>query len=263
MSTAMDCVVCRPKLDALIDDELTSEEIELVRAHLAVCTDCARTLESRSDLSRLLRENLVHYTAPDVLKARIRSALAQSTEQAAGDGARILAPRRRWAQLAAAGIAIAIVSSGATIAAGRAMATGRSLTSDVLTSHVRSLMPQHLVDVASNDQHNVKPWFNGRLALSPPVPLLDSANFRLVGGRLDYLAGHPAAVVVYARRQHLINVYAWPHEGADRPESSHTTQGYHLLTWRSNDVEFWAVSDLNSSELSEFTRAYRGTGAPR
>ena len=91
MSTTMDCVVCRPKLDALIDGELTSEEIDFVRAHLAVCADCARTLESRSDLSRLLRENLVHYTAPDVLKARIRSALSQSTAQAAGDRARVSA----------------------------------------------------------------------------------------------------------------------------------------------------------------------------
>ena len=188
MSTTMDCVVCRPKLDALIDGELTSEEIDFVRAHLAVCADCARTLESRSDLSRLLRENLVHYTAPDVLKARIRSALSQSTAQAADDRARLSAPRRRWARLAAAGIAIAVVSSAATIAAGRAIATDRSLASDVLTSHVRPLIPQHLVDVTSNNQHNVKPSFNGRLALSPPVPLLDSANFRLVAGHLDYLA---------------------------------------------------------------------------
>jgi anti-sigma factor RsiW len=204
--------------------------------------------ESDDKLSRLLKENLVQYQAPDVLKARIRSALSEYE----------LRPPRtsRW-RLAAAGVAIAVASSAVTFLATRGAGSDRSVATEVLTSHVRSLMPGHIVDVASNDQHNVKPWFNGRVALSPPVPRLDSLDFRLIGGRLDYVDGHSAAVVVYARRQHLINVFVWPSRGVDRAESSRTSQGYNFVTWRRNDAEFWVVSDLNSRELAEFTRLYR------
>jgi mycothiol system anti-sigma-R factor len=262
METDMSCGDCRPMLEALIDEELGPEDAERVRAHVATCVECARTLESQKDLSRLLRDNLVHYEAPDVLKARIRSALSQTAEssETGGGGTRTPALRGRWIRLAAAGLAIAAASSGTTFLAMRTAASERSVAGEVLTSHVRSLMPGHVVDVASNDQHNVKPWFNGRLALSPPVPRLDSLNFRLIGGRLDYLSGHPAAVVVYARRQHLINVYAWPQPGADTREASRSTQGYNLVNWRSGDVEFWVVSDLNARELAEFTGLYRGVG---
>ena len=260
--TNMSCDDCRPMLEALVDDELALEEAARVRAHVASCVECARTLESQKDLSRLLQDNLVHYEAPDVLKARIRSALSQSVESAQPNAA----PRsrlHRWIGLTAAGIAIALASSAATLAVMRSTTTERTIASEVLTSHVRSLMPGHSVDVASNDQHNVKPWFNGKVALSPPVPRLDSLDFRLIGGRLDYLAGQAAAVVVYARRQHLIDVYAWPQPGADLGASSRSSQGYNFVTWRSGDVEFWVVSDLNPKELSEFVGLYRGGVASR
>src|SRR5690348_1071264 len=115
--------------------------------------------ESDDRLSRLLKENLVQYQAPDVLKARIRSAISEYALQP---------PRRQWWRLAVAGVAIAAASSGATYLALRGTTSNRTIANEVLTSHVRSLMPGHIVDVASNDQHNVKPWFNGRVALSPP-----------------------------------------------------------------------------------------------
>ena len=253
--TDMTCGDCRPLLERSIDDELTPEDVEKVRAHVAACTDCAHALESQQQLSRLLQDNLVHYEAPDTLKARIRGALAQAGEPS--ERPPLMARRVRWVRLAAAGLLIAVASSGTTLLMSRSAAKERSLANDVLTSHIRSLMPGHVVDVASNDQHNVKPWFNGRLALSPPVPRLDSLGFRLVGGRLDYLDGRAAAVVVYARRQHLINVFAWPQPGGDAAESSRSSQGYNFVTWRTADTEFWVVSDLNAAELSEFTRLYR------
>jgi len=261
--TDMSCDDCRPMLEALVDDELAPEEAARVRTHVASCVECARTLESQKDLSRLLQDNLVHYDAPDVLKARIRSALSQSVESPQPNAAPPSRLRQRWIGLAAAGIAIAVASSATTLVVMRSTTTERTLASEVLTSHVRSLMPGHLVDVASNDQHNVKPWFNGKVALSPPVPRLDSLDFRLIGGRLDYVAGQAAAVVVYARRQHLIDVYAWPQPGSDVGASSRSSQGYNFVTWRSGDVEFWVVSDLNPRELSEFVGLYRGGVASR
>jgi anti-sigma factor RsiW len=114
-------------------------------------------------------------------------------------------------------------------------------------------MPAHLTDVASNDQHNVKPWFNGRLDFSPSVPRLEDAGFPLLGGRLDYVRGRPVAAVVYGRRQHVINVFSWPADASgDAPRTLSTSHGYNLLHWRTDGVEHWVVSDLNATELKQF-----------
>jgi anti-sigma factor RsiW len=133
----------------------------------------------------------------------------------------------------------------------------------VLASHIRSLMPEHLTDVRSNDQHNVKPWFNGRLDFSPTVPRLDEQGFPLLGGRLDYVHGRPVAVVVYGRRQHVINVFSWPasDDRAATPEPR-SRNGYNLERWRQGGVEYWAVSDLNSAELQTFAELLRRAAQP-
>lgn len=255
MRSDMSCTDCQDLLDAYHDGELMPEELAAVRDHATGCAECTQALESLTTTSRLLKGGLVHYSAPDVLKARIRSALARADSLDA-PGARPIT-RGRWARMATAGLGIALASSAATVLLmSRSVAT-QSAATDVLASHVRSLMPGHLVDVASTNQHNVKPWFNGRVDLSPTVPNLDSAAFPLVGGRLDYVAGHRVAAVVYGRRQHLINVYSWPESGADRATSSTTVRGYHLVRWRTAGVESWVVSDLNSAELEEFVERYR------
>jgi anti-sigma factor RsiW len=121
-------------------------------------------------------------------------------------------------------------------------------------------MPGHLIDVASTNQHTVKPWFNGRLDLSPAVPNLDTAGFPLLGGRLDYVQGRPVAVVVYGRRQHVINVYSWPEPAPGSPRlGAFDERGYHLLEWRTGDLDVWAVSDLNRAELQRFADAFRAS----
>ena len=251
----MRCAECRELLSGHIDGELLDAESKNVRAHLDECAECSREEQVLARTSTLLRQRLVRHSAPDVLKARIRSALAQPN---AFDPPAPPAPpaRLRWVRLAAAGVMIAVTSSALTFAASRGSAS-RSIADEVVASHVRSLMPGHLTDVASTNQHNVKPWFNGRLDLSPVVPNLDSAGFPLIGGRLDYLDGHTVAAVVYARRQHMINVYSWPKGGPDiRPADKATEKGYHLLAWRRDGIESWVVSDLNRAELTEFVRVF-------
>ena len=250
----MQCNECVEHLDAHRDGELDPVLRAAVHEHLAGCSDCARQRDSLLAVSRLLQESLVHFGAPDVLRARIRSAMSQerSVESSA-------APKQtRWTRLAAAGFLIAVVSSGSTYAALQHRASAASAGDAILASHIRSLMPGHLVDVASTDQHNVKPWFNGRVDLSPRVPGLDSAGFALVGGRLDYVADRSVAAVVYRRRQHLINVYAWPSAGEHTGPLMSTAHGYNLVRWRRDNVEYWTVSDLNAGELSQFVNVFQG-----
>jgi anti-sigma factor RsiW len=132
---------------------------------------------------------------------------------------------------------------------------------EVLTSHLRSLMPGHLMDVVSTDQHTVKPWFDGRIDFSPPVNDFAADGFRLVGGRLDYLAGRPVAALVYQRRKHIVNVFVWPAaDGSQSAVESTAHDGYNLLHWRRGGMNYWMASDLNAQEMGDFARLLRGEG---
>ncbi len=131
--------------------------------------------------------------------------------------------------------------------------------------HIGSLMSGRTIEVASSDQHTVKPWFNGRVDFSPDVPLLDSLGFPLLGGRVDTVGNRPVAALVYGRRQHLINVFTWPASQAGSLAAASaivTERGYHTLHWTDDDMEFWAVSDVAVPDLRMFAEAYaRDAGA--
>jgi anti-sigma factor RsiW len=255
----MTCAPTRELLNGYVDGELPSDQATEVAEHLSTCAECSRDYEALLETVRTLRDGLVTYRAPDLLRARVRTALREEQRPAI-----VAAPntRRRehvpWRALAAA-VVLVVASSSVTLVASRGRASaGPAAEREVLASHIRSLMPEHLTDVRSSDQHNVKPWFNGRLDYSPTVPRLDDAGFPLVGGRLDYVQGRPVAVVVYQRRQHVINVFSWPAQGdglaSDAARALETRNGYNLMHWRSGGAEHWVVSDLNAGELAEFVR---------
>ncbi|HVX38371.1 MAG TPA: anti-sigma factor [Gemmatimonadaceae bacterium] len=252
----MTCADCRELLNAYLDGELLSDERARVAQHLSTCAECEGEHDLLGATSHRIQEGLVRHTAPDVLKARIRSALAKPDAYTPPEPA---AARRgpRWPGLAAAGLVVALASSAVTFGIVQHRGSD-ALEHEMLASHIRSLMPGHLTDVVSSNQHNVKPWFNGRVDASPAVPQLDSAGFPLVGGRLDYVQDRSVAVIVYARRAHMINVYSWPIDSRESTTPRVTTEhGYHLAEWRGAGFEFWAVSDVGVSELEQFIAAFR------
>jgi anti-sigma factor RsiW len=230
------------QLDAYVDGELAPQEARELEAHLRECSDCARLHQARVALSAAIREQVPAFAAPDGLRTRIEAALRRT---------RPAVPRLAWRGLAfAASLAVVAVGSW-RLALDRA--AGETLTDQVLASHVRSLMPGHLTDVVSSDQHTVKPWFNGKLDFSPPVYDFAGRGFPLVGARLDYVGGRPVAALVYGRRQHVINVFIWPAaQGPGEGPSAATRQGYHLLHWTTPAYVYWAVSDLGLYELRDF-----------
>jgi len=233
------------QLDAYLDDELAAPDRAELEAHLRACPACSRLERRRRALSVALREQLARFPAPQTLRARVRA------------GARAEASRtalRRvpyWEALAVAA-SLAVVAFGSWRLALRG-AAGEAITNQVLASHVRSLMPGHLTDVLSSDQHTVKPWFNGKLDFSPPVYDFAGGGFPLVGGRLEYVDGRAVAALAYSRRQHVINVFLWPAEpGRTQGPRAGTRQGYHLLHWVTPVYTYWVASDLGLAELRDF-----------
>jgi anti-sigma factor RsiW len=137
--------------------------------------------------------------------------------------------------------------------------SGDLLAQEVLDSHLRSLMPGHLTDVSSPDQHAVKAWFGGKLDYSPPVAGFAEQGFPLAGGRLDSLNGRTIAALIYQRNQHVINLYVFPAAGLSDTRISRTArQGYNILQWSRGGMDWWISSDLNASELESFANLVRG-----
>ena len=261
------CQPTRATLSAYVDGELPPDEAAAIADHLTTCAHCSAEYQSVLDTIALTRSKLERFTAPDVLRARIRAAVATTPSEhepsTTGGAHREGAQRRDWlarpALIAAGLLLAATLGSGTTILV-RQRGASPSIATQVLSSHLRSLMPNHLTDVASNDQHNVKPWFNGRLDYSPSVPRFDEQGYPLLGGRIDYVGGRPVAVVVYGRRQHLINVFSWPAAGSDEGLSATAANGYTMYRWRSGGIEHWVVSDVNAAELKTFaTMVQRGS----
>lgn len=242
----MSCELVERDLDAYLDRELDAEASSAVREHVRTCAACRRQLAQRETLSRLV-QRAPYYSAPDRLRARV---LAQSSRSTSA---------RRVLTWAAA--AVLVLSAGAGMMLWRpASSRGDAIADEVVNSHVRSLMANHLFDVQSTDLHTVKPWFLGQLDFSPPVVDLAANGFPLVGGRLDYVGGRPVAALVYQRQKHTINVFVFP-AGGDPSTGDRvlTVRGFNLRQWIHNGMSFWAVSDLNSAELGELTSALQAS----
>jgi anti-sigma factor RsiW len=167
--------------------------------------------------------------------------------------------------LAASIAGVALVSGGATYWLARP-GEGHGMAEEVVASHIRSLMASHLVDVASADQHVVKPWFDGKVDVAPIVADYTAQGFSLMGGRLDYLNRRPVAALVYRHRSHLINVFACPvmagEEDETKPEAA-SIRGYNLLYWTAGDVTYWIVSDTSQADLMTFRNLVQEASSSR
>jgi anti-sigma factor RsiW len=245
----MRCREVIPALDAYLDGELGAVSAERVRRHLERCPPCAERRQARTALVAAIRAEVPYHRLSAEGRARIRRAIRSR----ASASARPQAWRRQWPALAAS--ALLVFGAGWMLGSTRnRVGGGQALEAEVVSGHIRALMLDHLTDVASSDHHTVKPWFNGKLDFSPPVPDLASDGFPLLGGRLEYLGDRAVAALAYGRRNHVIDVFLWPvarGEG-ELPMRSSSYHGYGLIHWSRGGMTYWAVSDLNSAELHQF-----------
>ena len=252
----MSCELTQRFVPGYLDGELDLVRTIEMETHLKSCADCNLELENQQALRAALRRGSLAYAAPAALRGRIQSSLDASTVKEAPERRSAWGAWRifQWAT-AFAVLAVCAFTSWQFVAGLRGPSDDQRIAAEVFASHVRSLEANHLMDVASTDQHTVKPWFDGKLDFSPPVEDLASDGYPLVGGRLDYLEGRQVAALIYQRRKHFINVFVWPDAaGPSSARAMESRQGYNVMRWARSGFQFWAVSDVNAPDVAEFVR---------
>jgi anti-sigma factor (TIGR02949 family) len=251
----MNCADAEIMLHALIDGELDAGHARDVEAHVAACPACAEKLEAFRAMRTAMAGANLKETAPASLRARIEAALPSPSARVIPLNKFSRPTRRTFFS----GFAVGTAASAA-IAASLVLTVFRAdqeqtIANDVVSAHIRSLQVGHLMDVETSDQHTVKPWFDGKVDVAPPVIDLTSQGFTLLGGRLDYIDGEPVASVVYKRRKHIINLFVAQRLGTEHATvTGKTVQGYNVRQWSDQGLDFWAVSDLDPEELGEFVQ---------
>jgi len=246
-------------LHGFIDGELDSVHAAQFEDHLGTCENCRAEIERVGAVRKIVDQDGVRWKPPEALRSQVLSML--SFEQAATTSGlptqhqpplwrRTLDFIRHWsfvpslAVLAASGFLFVNAPSQTLL-----------LQDEIMASHVRSMMADHLTDVLTSDQHTVKPWFNGKIDFSPPVSDLAKDGFPLVGGRVDYVGGRTVAALVYRRHGHIINLFIWPAASGARTTTEH--DGYNMAQWSAGALMFWAISDVASGDLAEFESFFR------
>ena len=269
----MNCEEIKNLMDAYLDGELDLITSQKVEQHLRDCPKCEQAYEVETAMAHAISQAAPYYKAPPELRERIQSSLrneigAKATRNGIR-GSQVMRTRKQpearatllgmpwnWLALAAA-IALAAIVASSFLPRLRQPGADQFLATQLIASHVRSLMADHLTDVASTDQHTVKPWLDTKLDFAAPVLDLSGDGFPLVGGRLDYLDNHSAAALVYQRRKHFINLFIWPTTPGDsKAQKMVEREGYHLVHWADGDFTYWAVSDVSVDDLQNFQRSF-------
>ena len=252
----MDCSEARDLLQALEDDEVQPAERAAILLHLHGCPACSAALvDLRSLRGRIQAAGT--FAMPAGLDSRMRAAIGLESRRRSGRG------WQWYAAAAASHGAVALLGALLAYWAAIGVDARRTAARDVVAAHVRSLLDDRLVQVASADTHTVKPWFAGRVPFSPEVVDLTPRGFPLIGGRVDFVLQRPAAALVYERRKHRINVFVLPQDLASTGGAFETAlSGYNVLAWSSGGFAYFAAADLNPGELAELAAAL-GADRPR
>jgi anti-sigma factor RsiW len=243
-------------VQAELDGELDAAQAAALEAHRQGCPICQAAQEELLRARALLRAE-PYETTPDDVRARVIARLRQAAPQAEPPPTR--PTRSWWSWLGGSGIGFGLgAACAAAIAFLVVLPSRNDLVDEVVADHIRALQPGHLEDVVSTDQHTVKPWFDGRIDFAPPVKDFAVEGFPLKGGRLDYLDNRPVAALVYQRDKHIIDLYVWPAGGIAPQLAGHTAiQGYNVVHWTADGMNFWAVSDVERAQLEEFVALWK------
>lgn len=228
-----------------LDGELTGVEAAEAERHLQTCVECQAFAASAADVSDALRKAPRH-VAPAHLRAAILAGLDKEPAR--------FSARSFWLG-AAGGAGMSALAAGFALLAllPPSIAT---LTQSIADAHARALTGGQTIMVVSSNHHTVKPWLAAHAGLSPPVTDFAPEGFALTGGRVDEVAGRPAAVMVYAHGNHELDLFAWPDRGADLPGAG-IAHGFRTTFWKAGDMDFAVVSDVDQAAFQKFVALAR------
>lgn len=240
------------RTQAFLDGELTGDAAREAERHIAACDECRTFSAQAAEMSDLVRARIPRHRAPQALRSKLDAMLDRETAPPVDLAA---ARKRSFWKGAAGGIGVSAIAAALTFFA-ILPPSAETLAQSVADAHTNALMSGKYIQVVSSNHHTVKPWFAGKVDVSPPVADFAKEGFPLVGGRLDQVAGSRAAVVVYTHGRHEVDLFVWADKGAALP-GENTRHGYHAIFWKNGDMNFAAVSDTESAELRKFVALVR------
>jgi len=268
------------QLHAFVDGELDLKSQLAIEGQLQGDPALRRQVDELRQLREAVREHADYHVAPDDLRRRMAALVAAPQQAAAAAPPAAPAPARRPAAARAGSIGTALQSwlglrpLAASLAFAGVLAVTANLVwlqasrsdrlmEQVVASHVRATLGQHLVDVASSDHHTVKPFLSSKLGFSPPVDELRVPGSSFLGGRVDYIDGRPVAALVYKQGEHVVDSFVWPGQSPDSEPSYAAERGYLTARWSRNGMQHWVISDVNPEEFRTLVAAIAAGDAPR
>jgi anti-sigma factor RsiW len=254
----MNCSELQECIDPFLDNEVDLTTAQKIQRHLDECAGCEGCFASRLALRHCLQTPQLRLVPMADLRARIHAQLQKEIYPPSTHCnwlPRFQFPNWMLPTLAGAA-AVLIFWFGSAPFLSQLRSSSRAngaLIEQLVSNHRRSLAADHLFDVASSDQHTVKPWFAGKLNFSPPVFDFSDQAFKLIGGRLDYLGNEEVAAVIYQHQNHYINLFVWPgNQSSPLPDTIFQREGLNLYGWEANGLTFWAVTDASPETLKTF-----------
>ena len=279
----MNCNQSTTMIAAYADGELDGLRGRTLEKHLRDCPECAARHRNVLALRASIRAGVPRYAASPALRARVQALVDGPTaddapvdhaalDNAVAANATAATPqsrpeRRRWDRwrwLSAGALAGCAATVLAWVVGGALLdwRANEDLAVEAVATHVRATLDNHLIAIASSDQHTVKPWLSARLDYSPPVRDLSRDGFTLAGGRLDYLDRRPVATLVYRYRLHTIDVFVRPEAAHAPPFAPRTIRGFNVAHGAGSGMEWLAVSDVSADVLASLVERLAHAATP-
>jgi len=255
----MNCNEAGTLVPGYADGEIDSLQGRAIEEHLRGCAACTAKHEGVLALRARINAEVPYFPAPPALRERVRTLLVSAHDVAP---VRPRPEQDRWRWLTGGALAGCAATMFAWVV-GTAVIdwhANEDVAVEAVTTHVRATLNDHLIEVASSDQHTVKPWLSARLDYSPPVHDLASEGFALIGGRLDTLDKQRVATLVYRYRLHTIDVFVRP-ELAHAPSALRTVRGFNVAHATGSGMDWLAVSDVSADVLTAFVQRLAGQAA--